>query len=83
MFYRYNTAPTVIVDDVARKRTLNMHFLGAMVSNLLPIIQGALQNNRNRQRIQTTNEQLPNFCEGNLIPVAREDLAVGEKLSFR
>lgn len=49
------------------------------VSKLRPIVQKALQDNRERQRSQSA----PNFTEGDFVLVAREDFSAGENFSLR
>lgn len=81
--YRSSTTSAVTIDDVAREQTLNIDSPCATVSDLRRVIQDALWNNQERQRIQITKGQAPNFCGSDFVLVAREHFSAGEEMSLR
>lgn len=82
-FYRSSKTLPVTVSDVARERVLNVDMLCKRVTELHPVIQDVLQDNRRRMRDRTSKGKLPNFSNGDFVLVAREDFTAGEKLSLR
>lgn len=82
-FYRAQTSAPVTVSDLVHERALNVDMLCDLVGQLRPIIQDAVQKNRQQGRDVASKGSLPNFTKGDYVLVAREDFHAGEKLCLR
>lgn len=79
-FLHTSTMDVFPIPTVIQERAVNVEELQRVCADLHPVIKEHLRGNRERGRRQAYKGMLPNFTEGDYVPVARTDFHAGEKL---
>lgn len=80
---RSSVAVTVSLAPVQREKCLLTSKLQCHVADLHPVVQTAVQDNRNLFQKTSLKRTLPKFQEKNFVLLARTDFTAAEKLSLR